>query len=173
MCVALRTTLRSPNPLADETARQALTTSVERVLFSMAALAPPATLVDQALDAIAADPDLGAYADEQLAQQWRLEVTQAAVRFRNDPDRWVDARTRTFLEDCSITSGVDLALVPRLILEFHSLGRAERMGVSRMIERSSAFGFLQRELAEGGRDLESSDPDTAFRKLIRATFRVE
>lgn len=170
VCVALRGALVAPQSSTSEQALQLLVESAEWVLFNSALLAPTQSLVHRALDSIAVEADWTSFDDERLEDTWRQAIEQSAVHYRNEPERWVDAASLRFKENCADTFGVEAEVVPRLIRQFHSLSMPERYGVLRMVQRSTAFGYVRLGFTSGRQASRVADPDESFRRLIRSTF---
>ena len=145
--------------------------SAERVLFQAAAIAPSAGIVPRALERLGLEPDLDDLEDDELLRLWDSAVRSQIVVFCNRPESWEDPESFSFMEGCSVVFGVDLALVPTLVQRFHGLSEGARYGIFLLIERSSVFSFLTREIDADHESRPLEDSQESFRSLIRQVFQ--
>ena len=171
IAVALRGAITAPEGKQPADPVGVLRESAERVLFHVAAIAPVAGIVPRALDRLSQEPDLTSLDDDELLQLWEAAVRMQIVAYCNRPESWEEPESFRFMEGCTVVFGVDLSMVPTLVQRFHGLSEGARYGIFLLIERSSMFSFLTREIDADEERRPVEDPQESFRSLMRQVFQ--
>ncbi|MEM1453141.1 MAG: hypothetical protein AAGI22_28830 [Planctomycetota bacterium] len=155
---------------APESDREILTASIEGTLYELAAIAPTTVVLARSCASIRRSHATGETTDRSLLDDWERHIRIAIASFSTHPESFTCEDSTEFMSRAAVVFGVDDDLMPKLILEYHGLPRPTRLGVLRMIERSSVFSYVSRMAT--AMDDPADDPDLAFRRLIQVVFEA-
>ena len=85
-------------------------------------------------------------------------------------ESWNDEASQAFLTRLGVVLGIERETVSRAIRLFHGCPEGQRIGIFMMIESSSPFQYLSREIDRCEDDVAVQHPSNSLRDLMKALW---